>query len=61
MPKGNWIKAAIKHPGALHADLGVAKGRKIPVSMMKAAAKGKGVTGRRARLAMTLRGLGKGK
>jgi hypothetical protein len=45
--------------GALHRDLGVPAGKKIPVSMMRAAAKRKGVVGRRARLALTFRKIGK--
>ncbi len=55
MPKGYWIKKAIKHPGALHEDLGVPKGQKIPAGKLAAAAKEKGTTGRRARLAMVLK------
>jgi len=51
----NWIAGAIKHPGALHRDLGVKQGQKIPVSRIMAAARGKGKTARRARLALTLR------
>lgn len=27
-----WIQGAIKHPGALHKELGVPKGKKIPCS-----------------------------
>jgi len=49
-----WIKKAIKNPGALHQQLGVPAGKKIPASKLKAAAKKPGVEGRRARLAMTL-------
>jgi len=52
----NWIAGAIKHPGALHRDLGVAEGKKIPRAKLLAAAKQKGTTGRRARLALTLGG-----
>lgn len=48
------IKKAIKHPGALHKDLGVPAGQKIPKSKIAAAAKGKGKTAQRARFAMTL-------
>jgi len=50
-----WIKGAIKHPGALRRTLKVKKGKKIPASKLRAAAKKGGVTGRRARLALTLR------
>ena len=52
-----WIQKAIKHPGALRRTLGVKKGKKIPVRTLRSAAKRKGITGRRARLALTLRGM----
>jgi hypothetical protein len=49
-----WINGAIKRPGALHEELHVAKGEKIPEKKLaKAATKG-GTLGRRARLAETL-------
>ena len=51
-----WIKDAIKHPGALKKELHVKKGEKIPLKKLKMAAKKKGVEGKRARLAETLRG-----
>lgn len=50
----NWIKKAIKKPGALHAELGVPQGKKIPTSKIRAAAKKGGKLGQRARLAETL-------
>lgn len=50
-----WIAKAIKRPGQLHRDLGVKEGKKIPVAMVQKAAKRKDATGRRARLALTLR------
>ena len=50
----NWIKGAIKHPGALHRELGVPQGEKIPASKLNAAAKEGGKIGQRARLAKTL-------
>ena len=53
---GNWIKGAIKHPGALHKELGVPQGKKIPASKLAKAAKAGGVEGKRARLAETLEG-----
>ena len=53
----NWIKGAIKHPGALHRELGVKQGKKIPAKKLRAAAKKKGKIGKRARLAETLKGL----
>jgi len=55
----NWIQKAIKHPGALHKELGVPMGKKIPADKLKAAAKKKGVIGKRARLAETLKKLRK--
>ena len=52
---GNWIKAAIKKPGALKKSLGVKKGEKIPAKKLAAAAKAPGKLGQRARLAQTLK------
>ena len=52
--KKNWIKGAIKKPGALREQLGVKKGEKIPKAKLAAAAKKGGKLGQRARLAMTL-------
>lgn len=49
-----WIQGAIKHPGALHKELKVPKGKKIPKEKLEKAAKHKGVEGKRARLAITL-------
>ena len=54
-----WIQGAIKKPGQLHRDLGVAQGQKIPRERLETAAKRKGKVGKRARLALTLRGLGR--
>jgi len=51
-----WIAGAIKHPGALHKELGVPQGQKIPQSKLARAAKAGGVEGKRARLAETLEG-----
>ena len=53
----NWIAGAIKHPGALRKTLGAKAGKPIPASKLRAAAKKSGVTGKRARLAITLKGL----
>lgn len=50
----NFIKGAIKKPGALHEDLGVPKGKKIPAGKIAAAAKKPGKVGQRARFAQTL-------
>ena len=54
--KGGWIKDAIKKPGALHKQLGVPAGKKIPSAKLAAAAKKPGKMGKRARLAETLKG-----
>ena len=53
----HWIQGAIKHPGALHRELGVAQDKKIPEKKLASAAKKGGVLGRRARLAETLAGI----
>lgn len=50
-----WIQSAIKKPGQLHKDLGVAQGKKIPAGKLAAAAKKPGKVGQRARLAQTLK------
>ena len=55
----NWIAGAIKKPGALHKELGVPMGKKIPEKKLAAAAKKPGKEGKRARLAETLKGLHK--
>ncbi len=52
--KINWIKGAVKKPGALHRDLGVKPGQPIPEGEVKAAAKGSGKTAQRARFALTM-------
>jgi hypothetical protein len=57
----NFIQKAIKKPGALRKSLGVKQGEKIPAKKLAAAAKKSGVMGKRARLAITLGKLGKGK
>ncbi len=56
-----WIAGAIKKPGALRVSLGIKKGEKIPASKLVSAAKKGGVMGKRARLAITLKKIGKGK
>ena len=55
----NWIQGAIKHPGALHEQLGVPAGKKIPAKKLAKAAKAPGKLGQRARLAETLKGMRK--
>jgi hypothetical protein len=57
--KVNWIKDAIKKPGALRESMGVKKGEKIPAKKLAVAAKKPGKMGQRARLAQTLKKLGK--
>ncbi len=53
---GNWMKTAVKHPGALHRDLHVPQGEKIPESKIKKAEHSKDPTiRRRAVLAETFR------
>lgn len=52
-----WIQRAIKRPGALHRDLGIPQGEKIPASKVNAAAKKGGKLGARARLAKTLKAM----
>lgn len=57
--KTNWIKSAIKKPGALHAQMGIPQGKDIPAGKLSAAAKKGGKLGARARLAETLKGFKK--
>jgi len=54
-----WIQKAIKKPGALRKSLGVKSGETIPAKKLAAAAKKPGKLGQRARLAKTLKKLGK--
>jgi len=56
-----WIQKAIKpqNRGALRESMGVKKGDTIPAAKLAAAAKKPGKMGQRARLAQTLRKLGK--
>jgi hypothetical protein len=50
-----WIQSAVKNKGSLRRSLKVKKGQRIPRKKLEAAAKKGGKTGRRARLALTLR------
>ena len=50
----NFIKGAIKHPGALHRKLGVPMGKKIPAAKIEKAAHAGGKLGEEARFAETL-------
>jgi hypothetical protein len=49
-----WIAKAIKKPGALHKQLGVASDKKIPAKKLNKAAEKGGKLGKRANLAKTL-------
>ena len=56
----HFIQKAIKHPGALHRDLGVPQGEKIPAKKLAAAEHSDNPTIRkRAALAKTLRAMHK--
>ena len=57
----NWIKGAVKHPGALRRELHVKAGEKIPAGKLSAAAKKGGKLGARARLAETFKSFRHGK
>lgn len=53
---GNWIAEATKHKGALHKNLGIAEGKKIPSSKLKKAEHSKNPKIRKeANLAKTLK------
>ena len=56
---GNFIQKAIKKPGALHEQLGVPMGEKIPAKKLAKAAKAPGKLGQRARFAQVLKGMRK--
>ena len=58
---GNFIQKAIKKPGALHEQMGVPQGKKIPAKALAKAAKAPGKLGQRARFAQVLKGFKKGK
>lgn len=56
MAKDKWIQGAIKKPGALHKELRVKKGEKIPEKKLEKAEHSKNPTLRkRANLAETLK------
>jgi hypothetical protein len=59
--KDNFIKDAIKKPGALRKSMGVKKGETIPAKKLAAATKAPGKMGQRARFAEMLKGFKKGK
>lgn len=54
-----WIQKAHIKKGALHKELGVPQGKKIPEKKLKAAEKKGGLVAKRAHLAETLKGLKK--
>lgn len=58
---GGWIAGAVsKRPGALHRELGVPQGQKIPAKALTKAAKSSNPLERkRANLAKTLKGFNK--
>lgn len=54
----DWISGAIKRPGALHRELGVPQGDKIPAKkLVKAEHSDNPTLRRRALLAKTLKGM----
>ena len=55
--KKKWIQKAIKKEGSLRKTMKTKEGKTIPVSKLKKAAEKGGKTGKRARLALTLRKL----
>ncbi len=57
----DFIKGAIKKPGALRAELGAKKGKTIPADKLAKATKAPGKLGQRARFAQMLKGFKKGK
>ena len=54
-----WIQKAIKKPGSLRKALNVPSGKTIPAKKLASAAKKLGKIGQKARLAQTLKKLGK--
>ena len=60
MAAKKWIKGAVKDKGALHRNLGVPSGEKIPAAKLEAATHSKNPTIRKeAALAETLKGFHK--
>lgn len=60
MMKTKWIQKAIKHPNALHKQLQVKIGEKIPIKKLEKATHSKNkLIVQRANLAKTLRGVRK--
>lgn len=59
MKDKKWIQKAVEHKGALKKELGISSKKTIPEKTLKAAAKKKGILGKRARLAETLKSFNK--
>ncbi len=57
--KRNWIAGAIEHPGALHRELGVPEGKKIPASKLAVHKGDSPKMERQKNLAKTLKGMHK--
>lgn len=55
MAKEKWIQGMHMKKGALHKELGVPQGKKIPEAKLTAAEKKGGKEGKRAHLAQTLK------
>lgn len=51
----DWMKGAVKHPGALHKELGIPQGKPIPKKLEEERAHMGGKAGLRARLALEFR------
>jgi hypothetical protein len=56
MAKKKWIAGMHLKKGALHQEMGVPEGQKIPEGKLEAAASKPGLLGKRARLAETMKG-----
>ena len=59
MANEKWIQKAHIKKGALHKEMGIPEGKKIPVKKLKAAEKKGGLEGKRAALDITLKKLKK--
>lgn len=57
MDKKKWIQKAIRKKGSLRKTAKAKKGKNIPVATLRKLAKKKGKTGKRAKLALTLKKL----
>lgn len=56
----DWIQSVIKHPGALHEQLGIPNDKKIPLALLKKSAESSNkLLAKRANLALTLRKINK--